>query len=143
MDRPDPVPGTEDDVLGDRILAFLLDQLLVFVLAVVLGVALGGLLRSEAGVLLGVFLVLFSYHFVCEGLWGQTPGKRALGLVVVDRYGDHVGMTTSFVRNFLRVIDGLFYWVVGLVAMLLSDRNQRVGDRVARTVVVRAEGSRR
>lgn len=143
MSRPDPVLGTEDDVLGDRILAFLLDQLVVLVIAVVFGVALGGLLRSEAGVFLGVLLVLFSYHFVCEGLWGQTPGKRVLDLVVVDRYGNHIGLGTSFVRNFLRVIDGLFYWVVGLVAMLLSDRNQRVGDRAAGTVVVRAEGSLR
>jgi uncharacterized RDD family membrane protein YckC len=143
MARPDPRLGTEDDVLGDRILAFLLDQLVVLVLAVLFGLAVGGALQSRAGVFLGVLLVVFSYHFVCEGLWGQTPGKRALDVVVVDEYGQHIDLGTSFVRNLFRGFDGLFYWVVGLVAMLLSDRNQRLCDSAAGTVVVRTEGSLR
>ena len=131
--------GTEDDVLGDRILAFLLDQFVVLVLAVVVGLGFGLASGTESGVLLGVFLVLFGYHAVAEGLWGQTVGKRLLGVVVVDEHGQHIGMGTSLLRNFLRVIDGLFYWVVGLVVMLVDDRNQRVGDIAANTVVLRAE----
>jgi uncharacterized RDD family membrane protein YckC len=47
-------------------------------------------------------------------------------------------MNHSLVRSLLRIIDGLFVYLVGAILVWRSDMKQRFGDRVAKTVVVRA-----
>ncbi len=93
---------------------------------------------------MGVWLVLdllFTtlYFVVCETLWaGRTPGKQLTGLRVVSEGGHVVGLRASLLRNLLRAVDTLpAGYLIGLVAMILSPRVQRVGDVVAGTVVVR------
>lgn len=141
IDSPDPVMGTEQDVVGARIGAYLVDSIVSILAVVALGAGFGALTRSRTVVILVVLLVSWSYFIVFEALFGQTPGKRLFGVVVVgDLDGAPCGWLASFLRNFFRVIDGIGGYVLGLVAMLLSDRRQRIGDRAARTVVVRAEG---
>lgn len=130
--------GTEDAVLGARIGAFLVDYVLSLVVAVALGVGFAVLLQSRGGVFLGVGLGFVAYFIVPEGLYGQTPGKRLLGVMVVLEDGSPCTMGASFLRNLLRLVDGILNYVVGLVVILLSDRRQRVGDHVAQIVVVRA-----
>jgi hypothetical protein len=48
-----------------------------------------------------------------------------------------VTFTTSAVRNLLRLVDGLLGYAVGVVVILVSSRNQRLGDLAAGTLVVR------
>lgn len=85
-----------------------------------------------------VFLVNFGYDVLFETLAsGRTPGKRWTGLRVVRLDGGPVTFTTSAVRNLVRLIDGLFGYAVGVVVILVSARNQRLGDLAAGTVVVR------
>jgi hypothetical protein len=67
---------------------------------------------------------------------GRTPGKRWTGLRVVRLDGGPVTFTTSAVRNLLRLVDGLLGYAVGVVAILVSVRNQRLGDLAAGTLVV-------
>ncbi|WP_440007870.1 RDD family protein [Halomicrococcus sp. SG-WS-1] len=133
----EPVMGTEDDVVGSRVVAFVLDHVVSFVGAVALGVAFA-LPFGEAGIWLGVPLGLFGYFVVLEGLFGQTVGKKLTGVVVVRRSGEPCGMGASVVRNLLRLVDGFLSYAVGLVVMLLTDDRQRIGDLAADTVVVRA-----
>jgi uncharacterized RDD family membrane protein YckC len=84
------------------------------------------------------FLVNFGYDVLFETLAsGRTPGKRWTGLRVVRLDGGPVNFTTSAVRNLVRLVDGLFGYAVGVVAILVSARNQRLGDLAAGTVVVR------
>lgn len=137
---PEPVMGTEDDVLGARIGAFLIDTVGSFAVAFVVAFALVASAGGSQGGFVFTFIVAnVGYFVVTEGLWGQPPGKRLLGLVVVHRDGSPCGFGGSLVRNLLRVLDGLFYYALGLVVMLVSDRRQRIGDHAARTVVVRAQ----
>ena len=75
---------------------------------------------------------------------GRTPGKRWNGLRVVRTGGQPVGFVSSTIRNLLRVVDLLpGFYLVGIVSILVTKRNQRVGDLAAGTIVARAPRRRR
>lgn len=135
-----PVMGSETDVVGSRVFAFIVDYILSIIVWVVGMVVIGLVVNSLIlGYLFGS-IAFVSYFILLEGMYGQTPGKMLAGVVVVKEDGSPCTMGASFVRNFLRIIDIIpGFYVVGLVVMLMSDRNQRIGDSVARTVVTRAE----
>lgn len=84
------------------------------------------------------FLVMWCYYPLFEVYWeGQTPGKRALGIAVVNRDGTQVGWYGAVIRNLIRVADLLpFGYAVGLISMVVSGRFQRLGDLAGDTVVV-------
>lgn len=140
FDRPDPRMGTEDDVVGARIVAFLVDALLVGVaVAVVVGLLSSlGRVGTFLGGVVGLF-GFFAYFVYLEGSTGQTLGKRLLGLVVVTADGEPVDYRDAAVRNVVRIVDVLpAFYIVGLATILFTDRSQRLGDVVADTVVTRS-----
>ena len=55
---------------------------------------------------------------------------------MVDEHGEHPTLGAAVVRNILRPVDALFFSLVGAVFALMSPLGQRLGDRVAHTVVV-------
>ena len=91
-------------------------------------------------VLLLIFALMWAYSVVFEVWWdGQTPGKRALGLRVVNADGTPVSWLPSVVRNLLRVVDILpGVYGVGLVSTLIDPYARRLGDIVAGTLVIHA-----
>jgi uncharacterized RDD family membrane protein YckC len=86
------------------------------------------------------FTVAWSYFILLEWLGnGQTIGKRIFGLRVIADDGSPAGFTAVMVRNLLRVIDFLpGFYGLGLLAIVVSSRSQRLGDLAAGTFVVRA-----
>jgi uncharacterized RDD family membrane protein YckC len=50
--------------------------------------------------------------------------------------GSDVTWAASVIRNLFRVIDGFFLYLVGAIIVWNSAKRQRLGDQVARTVVV-------
>jgi uncharacterized RDD family membrane protein YckC len=83
--------------------------------------------------------VLSVYRFVWEGATGWTPGKRLMQLTVVRADGSPCGWVPALLRNVLLPLDmqplmGLF----GIVSMAVGFKRQRLGDRAAGTMVVRA-----
>ena len=89
-------------------------------------------------ILVGV-TITHGYYFLFEWLWdGQTPGKRWLGLRVVQTSGMPITAWDSLTRNLLRTVDFLpgFYGAGALVA-LINPLNRRIGDMVAGTIVAR------
>jgi uncharacterized RDD family membrane protein YckC len=77
---------------------------------------------------------------------GRTPGKRLNGLRVVRASGHPVTFLTSAVRNVIRPIDFLpSAYLLGAIVILATRKNQRIGDVIADTLVVRerAGGQRR
>ena len=129
-----PVAG-----LAARSLAWLIDALIK--LAAILAFSIffqffGNL--GEGLLLIGMFLLLWFYNVLFEVLnHGATPGKRALGLRVMNINGTPVGWTGSLLRNLLRFIDALpGCYAFGCVAVLLSKDFQRLGDLAAGTIVV-------
>lgn len=136
FERPKPQMGTQDDVVLRRVGAFIVDAIVVAILGGLVSGAIG--LPPEFG---GGFtgLLLLLYFLIFEGTYGKTPGKHVLGLVVVTERGDPCEYREAAIRTVLRVVDALpVFYIVGLVAIYLTDERQRLGDMAAGTVVVRA-----
>jgi uncharacterized RDD family membrane protein YckC len=97
----------------------------------------------QALLIIFVFLLLSGYFAVFEWLWnGQTPGKRWLKLRVIREDGRPIGFFEAAVRNLVRIFDmqpaPLFpFYSVGLISVFAAEKDQRLGDLVAGTVVVR------
>jgi uncharacterized RDD family membrane protein YckC len=102
------------------------------------GIAVGGKVAGGL-MMLAWFLMDWIYPVIFEaGKRGATPGKRAVGLRVVQASGSPITFGQAVVRNFLRFIDGmpLFTYAFGVTSCLASKRFQRLGDLAAGTVVV-------
>ena len=81
--------------------------------------------------------IWFLYFTLLEGHYGQTIGKMALNIKVVrEADGMQIDYSEAAVRTILRIIDGLFDYLLGAIFIWTSDRKQRLGDRAAHTVVV-------
>ncbi|MEJ7623647.1 MAG: RDD family protein [Pyrinomonadaceae bacterium] len=93
--------------------------------------------------ILVLFLVFALYFVAFEWLWnGQTPGKRILKLRVIREDGRPISLWEALTRNLLRICDAVPGFVlpvysVGLIVIFSSNRDQRVGDIFAGTVVIR------
>src|SRR5438067_12486779 len=121
--------------VGPRFLAYLIDGLIVG--------AVSGLLffpfRDAPGAWGGsIGLLSILYFIVMEATQGATLGKMALGLRVVKADGSPISWRESIIRNLLRIVDGLFAYLVGAILIWNSPLRQRLGDRAAGTVVVRS-----
>lgn len=119
--------------------AFLIDLLIRIALVGMVSVALGMLGALGMGLLLLlVFLVEWFYPVAFELLnHGATPGKKSMGLCVVESDGRPVGFSASVIRNLLRTADFLpLLFGFGLLFMLFHPRFQRLGDLAAGTLVV-------
>ncbi len=126
--------------LGSRFAALLVDTVIQVVVVGAAGLVLGLLGDLGAAVFAVVaFLVFFGYPVLFEVVGGgRTPGKRLTGLRVVGAEGGPVAFVPSAVRNVLRLVDALpGTYTVGMVAVLATARNQRLGDLAAGTLVVR------
>jgi uncharacterized RDD family membrane protein YckC len=136
--------------VGSRFVAALIDQALRLAVlgALFLGLALLGPAADVsfggvvALILVTVFVVQFGYDVAFETLAsGRTPGKRWTGLRVVKVGGAPVGFLSSALRNLLRLVDYLpGFYLVGILAVLFTRNNQRLGDLAAGTLVVRERG---
>ena len=136
--------------VGSRFLAIAFDTLLQgAAFAVLGGVAL--LVRGVSGgqfaglgmwglaILLVIAFAIYSGYFAAfEAVWtGQTPGKRLVGLRVIDVSGRPLSVYAAIIRNLLRLVDQLpGFYAFGIVSVLVTRRQQRIGDLAAGTVVV-------
>jgi len=110
-------------------------------IAVVLVVSMFAPLIGKAGigvVLLTAFFVEWLLPAWFEASWrGQTPGKRAMGIAVLNDDGTPLRWGAALTRNLLRAVDFLpFLYGIGLAAMLANRDFKRLGDLAAGTVVV-------
>lgn len=86
------------------------------------------------------FLIEWFYPVVFELYNGASPGKKAMGLVVMQDNGTPVTFSSSLIRNLLRAADFLpFLYAAGLLSMLMNRNFQRLGDLAAGTLVVYRE----
>lgn len=131
--------------LFDGFLRLLVVAALVALVGALSLTGLPGLDGIGQGVLLLFLFVLdWFYGVVFEWWWsGQTPGKWLLQLRVVREDGAPVQLGDVVLRNLLRAADFLpVGFGLGVVVMLIDDRQRRLGDLVAGTVVVQEERGR-
>ena len=122
-----------------RALAYTLDLLLRGAVMFALMIAVSALGNfGSAIMLLAAFLLEWLYPVYFEVLSaGATPGKRAMGLIVLNDDGTPVRWPASLTRNLLRAIDFLpFLYFIGFVTMVANRDFKRLGDLAANTLVV-------
>lgn len=139
---------------GNRFLACAFDHFLqvfaigVLFLAVIWWIGVSDLERWAKGapkwvlalLIVAVSVLWLGYFALFEWVWaGQTPGKRWLRLRVIREDGRPVTFWEAAARNLVRILDmePFPFYSVGLVSVFISTRDQRLGDLVAGTVVVR------
>ncbi|MGH7718962.1 MAG: stage II sporulation protein M [Gemmatimonadaceae bacterium] len=144
--------------IGSRAAAALIDYFITASVVLLLWLAfaiVAPYLRSLAGsgeflrvagswaialLILGQFLVLWGYNVLFEVAWdGQTPGKRRMGIRVVQDGGYSISVGASLVRNLARLVDMQpgFVYGVGILSAAVSSSGKRLGDILAGTFVVR------
>jgi uncharacterized RDD family membrane protein YckC len=132
--------------MGSRFLAWLTDIALIAILGA-MGAGVGMVLEAlrpgvgSAVFLLWVFALQWGYFLLFEWLWaGQTPGKRVMGLRVLQMNGTGIGFLQAAVRNIVRVADALpLFYALGFVAAACHRHQRRLGDLAAGTLVVHME----
>ena len=127
--------------LGERILAYLIDGLIMLAYIILVSFIMGGLDTSLGGEWMFIAVVglpLFLYFLLWELLWnGKTPGKAALDLRVVKLDGTNPQLSNYLVRWLLRIIDiTLTSGSLAVVTILLNGKGQRLGDMAAGTTVI-------
>jgi uncharacterized RDD family membrane protein YckC len=133
--------------LGDRFIAFVLDTVLLSGLFAVMdawaimrwGTFDGTELQlTTAALVIAITLnatLLFLYGWLLEAGLGATLGKALVGIRIV-RTSDRSPLSASALRNVLRIVDGLGFYLVGAVVAACSSVRQRIGDILAHTAVV-------
>ncbi len=126
--------------VGRRAAAVIIDMIIFFIIGFVIALFTGGITgagyQMEDGPAFLLFLLTLLYYIVLEAIWGATLGKMLLGLRVARTDGSPIGWSASLIRNILRIVDGFLFYLVGAILVWQSPLRQRLGDRIADTVVV-------
>jgi uncharacterized RDD family membrane protein YckC len=139
------VPASE----RDRFAAFFIDTMLAFYVYWLIGYGLNSffdtpnllVLHQSRGryaihLLLTVGIVFF-YYLLMESVLGATLGKIFCRLRVIEENGQSASLGNVFIRNFLRLVDYPLIFLIAVIAMESSPLNQRLGDRAAKTLVIK------
>lgn len=129
--------------VGRRAVAIIIDSILLIAVGYAIA-ALTGNTTSAGFAMEGApaflwFAIALGYYIVMEAMAGRTLGKQVMGLKVVKQNGEALDWQGSIIRNVLRIIDGLFFYLVGAIVVWVSKGKQRLGDMAAHTMVVRAK----
>lgn len=143
-----PVNESETRVTGRRVVQYLIDAFLVSFVPSLVSIPFD---RSNSTFLHIMGGVVFFVLFVLIGLWywvfrphshnGQTFGMQLLSLRVISKDGGPATIAQLFVRWICLIFDAIPYtWpftgLVGFVVILCSRHRQRIGDHLARTLVI-------
>jgi uncharacterized RDD family membrane protein YckC len=138
---------------GERLGAFLIDSVLVglggFIVFLIFGaiggaiaaagsnaaVAIGGIIGA-VGIILWAVIPLLYFGYMEGGPTGQTVGKRALNIRVVDfDTAGQLGVGRGMLRTLARILSGLIFYL-GYLWMLWDPQQQTWHDKLVRTTVV-------
>ena len=129
--------------VGIRFVSLLIDGIIISIISFMTWIAFGfgilmlGIIPWRWG--LFNFIIYVAYFTLLEGYNnGQTIGKMITRIRVVrEEDGGKIDMERSFKRNILRIIDGLIAYLIGAVLIWRSDKKQRLGDSMAKTLVIK------
>jgi uncharacterized RDD family membrane protein YckC len=125
--------------LGDRILAFLLDWVVIIAYVFLIFIIFFNLFKEATWAVILLFLPALFYYLILETfLNGQTIGKRARNIRVVSLDGNNATFGQYLIRWLFRLIDiTLTEGLCGLLCVALNQNHQRLGDMVAGTAVIK------
>lgn len=144
-----PVNEAETRVTWRRIFQYWIDAFLVWIIPYLVSIPFDRSSRTSMHIIGGMVTFVL---FILIGIWywvirphshnGQTFAMQWFGLRVIGKDGGPANTAQFFVRWISLIFDA-FPWVwpftglLGLIVMLCSRYRQRIGDHLARTLVVR------
>ncbi|MEH7526444.1 RDD family protein [Bacillus sp. JJ1503] len=145
--------------LGSRTAAYLIDQIILIIVNILIVMVLFMILYGQSDLLLWseinsvpvaiaiilMFILNWGYFFAFEYFsGGRTIGKKVLGLRVIQENGHSITLLSSFIRNFLRIIDSLpANYFLGMMMIFFHSKHKRIGDLVAGTLVVHERNTKK
>lgn len=147
--EPGPAPGLAFAGYGERLVAYIVDAIIVTIVIVVvafvggLAVAGGAVTGSVPAAAGGVFLLVIAVLVVSLGyfpfFWargGATPGMKMFGLIVVrDRDGGPISGGQAILRLFGYWVSSVVFYL-GYIWVFIDKRRRGWHDLIAGTVVV-------
>ncbi|MDA3912556.1 MAG: RDD family protein [Bacteroidales bacterium] len=127
--------------LKKRIFATLIDYA-IFILLTFLYIMFCGEDNGKGGKSIHGLLALvvpvfyFLYFVIIEAIYGGTFGHQAFELKVLTLDRKEISFSQAFKRHLLDLIDFFFYGIPAIIAIKNSEKHQRIGDMLAKTVVV-------
>jgi uncharacterized RDD family membrane protein YckC len=82
------------------------------------------------------------YYWLFIGLRGQTPGKMAVSIKVVNYEGDRPGLANAALREILGKLISTIVLFIGFLWIIFDDNKQGWHDKIASTYVVKVESRR-
>lgn len=135
--------------VGERVLAYGIDWIIKIAYIIVVYQLLFNLFKipvliqdmdnwSKGAIYVTCYLPVILYTLIFETILdGQTPGKRILKIKVVKIDGYQASLADFLIRWFFRIVDlNMLSGAVALIAIISSNKNQRLGDITAGTSVI-------
>lgn len=149
LGRPILVHAAATRVTGRRIVQYIIDYILAGIVPAIAywqfdtnAATIGGVRWFVATII--ALAAYFAYWVAIPyAMGGQTFAMKLLRLRVLSKDGDRASVLQLFIRGIFLIVDTLLFGLVGYITILCSRYRQRVGDHVARTVVVSASYGRR
>jgi uncharacterized RDD family membrane protein YckC len=137
------IPGKKKN-LAKRFYANLIDYFIILILTALYVFAFGvedenGTYRVTGFKALLIPFVWFVYFPVCESLFGQTIGKKAFHLHIVDLNGNAPTIIQTLFKRFSDPIELASFGISALLTINYSGKNQRLGDMIAGTTVINSD----
>lgn len=148
------VPRAETRVTGRRVVQYLIDSFLVGLIPGLISIPFdrssSTFIRVIGGIVTFVVFVVIGFAYwvyVPHRQNGQTLGMKLLRLRVISKGGGRASMGQLFIRWICLILDAIPYsWpftgLVGFIVILCSRDRQRIGDHLARTLVIATDAER-
>lgn len=134
-----------------RVVAYIIDVVLMAMVGAVIGLVFGGVVGASGGDMSdpaggpSMFLNLISliigiaYFAGMESSnWQATVGKKAMGLIVTDTDGNKITFLRALGRYFAKILSGLILFI-GYIMIAFTERKQGLHDMIASTLVMKGE----
>jgi uncharacterized RDD family membrane protein YckC len=152
-ERAAQVTRAETRVTGRRVVQYLIDSFLVGIIPALVSIpfdqgnstvihVVGGIVSFAVFVLIGLLYWVIFTHMQN----GQTLGMKLLRLRVISKGGGPANMAQLAIRWICLIFDAMPYtWpftgLLGFIVILCSRDRQRIGDHLARTLVIATDST--
>ena len=145
---PDGVPAQQYAGFWLRMVAWLIDSVVVFILQMVSGIVLGasgallgGLSGDDGAIAMLVWLFTtilgIAYYVVFTGSCGQTLGKMALRIKVIRKDGGDIGYGRAALRETVGKFASGIILGIGYLMIAFDERKQGLHDKIAGSYVIK------